>query len=215
MHELGECVTQRGIFMAEKLKLKAGSKISSETILYEGYQKESEQIIANVGIDKIEGVFQHFIAMHDDPLFFILELPAKSDDENEVAPGIVDALHKDVYYIDGCSQEEALTILIRVGKLLYNDGLSSFGFGGHESNDEIMFGKYNVLTIHSANIDQYDDFFEPHEIEETDKIITAWDTFSENTPGASERYEVEGKTVFDIPKMFEEWGIYLAEQREE
>lgn len=97
--------------------------------------------------------------------------------------------------------------------MLYNDELSSFGFGEHESNDEIMFGKYNVLTLCSADIDKYDDFFEPHEIEETDRIITAWDTFSENTPGTSEQYELEEKTVFHIPKMFEEWGIYLAEQR--
>ena len=43
--------------MADKLKLKAGSRISSETILYEEYQKEDNQIIANVSIDKIEDVF--------------------------------------------------------------------------------------------------------------------------------------------------------------
>ena len=201
--------------MADKLILKAGSRISSETILYEEYQKEDNQIIANVSIDKIEDVFQHFIAIHDEPLFFVLELPAKFDDETEAAPHVVNTLHKDVYYMDGCTQEEALTILSRAGNILYNDGLSSFGFGGHESNDEILFGKYNVLTLYSTDIDKYDDFFEPHEIGETERIITAWDTFSENTPGTSERYEMEGKTVFDIPKMFGEWGIYLAEQRED
>ncbi len=201
--------------MANELKLKAGSKISSDTILYEGFQKYEEHIIANVGIDKIDDVFQHFIAMHDEPLFFILELPAKVDDEEEVTPGVLKTQHKDVYYMDGCTQEEALTILMRVGNLLYNDGLSSFGFGGHESNDEIMFGKYNVLTLYSTNIGKYDDFFEPHEIEETEEIVTAWDTISEKTPGISERYESEGKTVYDIPELFADWGIYLAEQREE
>lgn len=101
--------------MAEILKLKAGSKTSSETILYEGYQRGENHITANVGVDKIESVLQHFIAIHEEPLFFTLELPAKADDETEVAPGIVKDLHKDIYYIDGCSQEEALTILLRVG----------------------------------------------------------------------------------------------------
>lgn len=124
-------------------------------------------------------------------------------------------LHKDIYYIDGCSQEEALTILIRVGKILYNDGLISFGFGCHESNDEIMFRKYNVLTIYSENIDEYDDFFEPHEIDSTENLITAWDTFSADSPGTSEKYVLDGKTAYDIPKQFEEWGMYFAEQREE
>lgn len=200
--------------MAEKLKLKAGSKISSLVPIYEGYEVRDNHITANVGINKIEGVFQHFIVMHEEPIFFILEIPAAATDETEVSPGIVEKLHKDIYYIDGCSQEEALTILIRVGNLLYNDGLSSFGFGGHESGDEIMFGKYNVLTIYSQSIEKYSEFFNPHNIEKMDSLKTAWDTFTKETPGVSERYEVDGKSVFDIPEQFKEWGMYFAEQRE-
>ncbi len=201
--------------MAQELKLKAGSSITSKTNLHEGYQKDENSITANIGIDKIEGVMQHFIAMHKEPLFFILELPAKQNDEAEIAPGMVDALHKDIYYIDGCTQEEALTILIRVGDLLYNDGLSSFGFGCHESGDEIMFGKYNALTIYSQEISKYDDFFAVHDIDKTNHLITAWSTFTNETPGISEKYEVDGKTVFDIPDQFKEWGMYFAERREE
>ncbi|MCM1267180.1 MAG: hypothetical protein NC302_04670 [Bacteroidales bacterium] len=200
---------------AETLKLKAGAKVSSSDVLYEGYEIGDNHITANVGIDKVESVFQHFIAMNKELMFFILELPASADDETEVAPGVVDALHKDIYYIDGCSQEEALTILIRVGDLLYNDGLSSFGFGLHESGDEIMFGKYNVLTIYSQNIEKYSDFFKAHKIEQADNLITAWDTFTKESPGESSRYDKDGKSVYDIPKQFEEWGMYLAEQRED
>lgn len=201
--------------MAERLKLKAGSKVSLSDSLYEGYKISGNYITANVGIDKIEAVMQHFIVMHDEPLFFILELPANQKDETEVASGIVEILHKDVYYIDGCSQEEALTIMLRVGCLLFNDGLSSFGYGCHESGDEIMFTKYNVLTIYSREIEKYDDFFDVHEVEKTDNLTTAWDTLSGDHPGVSEIYEVDGKTVYDIPEQFKEWGMYLAERREE
>lgn len=202
--------------MASVLKLKSGSKVASQQILYEGYEVDDYYIIANVGIDKIEAVMQHFIVMHKEPLFFILELPANKDDETEVAPDVVETLHKDIYYMDGCSQEEALTVLSRSGELLYNDGLAAFGFGCHESGDEIMFKKYNVLTIYSQNIEKYGDFFAPHEIERTEELITAWNTFTEDTPGTSEKYvSADGETVYDIPKMFEEWGIYFAEQREE
>lgn len=201
--------------MTEVLKFKAGSRISSTQKLYEGYEVGENHITANVGIDKIEKVMQHFIVMHDEPQFFILELPANLADETEVAPGVVRGLHKDIYYIDGCSREEALAIMGRVGNLLFNDGMSAFGYGGHESGDEIMFGKYNVLTIYSQNIEKYTDFFETHEIDKTDNLITAWDTFSQEYPGTSERYELDGKTVYDIPTQFEEWGMYLAEQREE
>ena len=58
-------------------------------------------------------------------------------------------------------------------------------------------------------------FFEPRGIERTDHLITERDTFSEEQPGISERYEVGGKSVFSIPEQFKEWGMYLAEQREE
>ncbi|MBE5851162.1 MAG: hypothetical protein E7298_13685 [Lachnospiraceae bacterium] len=201
--------------MAAILKLKAGSKISSPQVLYEGFEIGDNHITANVGVDKIESVMKHFVLMHDEPEFFILELPANQKDETEIAPGVVRSLHKDVYYIDGCDHEEALAILSRAGEILYNDGLIAFGFGCHESGDEIMFGKYNVLTIYSRNIDKYDDFFTKHRIERTDKLVTAWDTFSQEYPGSSEKLTLDGESIYDLPNQFEEWGMYLAEQVEE
>lgn len=201
--------------MADILKLKAGSKITSPQVLYEGYEVGENHITANVGIDKIEKVMQHFIVMHDEPLFFILELPANKTDETETAPGVVKVFHKDIYYMDGCTREEALAVMGRVGNLLFNDGLLSFGYGCHESGDEIMFGKYNVLTIYSKNIENYADFFKNHAIEATDHLVTAWENFSQEYPGESTKYEIDGKTAYDIPKQFEEWGMYFAEQREE
>ena len=129
----------------KQLKLKAGSKINASTVLYEGYEVTDGRITANVGVDKIEEIMQHFIVMHDEHSFFVLELPSLLDDENVIAPGIIKSSHMDVYYMDDCSHEEALTVLIRVGDLLYNDGLSSFGFGFPKNGEEILFGKYNVF----------------------------------------------------------------------
>jgi hypothetical protein len=201
--------------MAEPLRFKMGSKVDSAEGLYEGYAVSDNAIIANVSIEKIDAVMKSFILMHNEPVFFILELPANVKDETETADGVVEKLHKDVYYIDGCKPEEALMILRIVGELLYNDGISSFGFGCHNSGDEIMFGKYNVLTIYSKNIGSYSGFFAPHKIEPAEKFITAWDIISPENPGHCGRYELYGKTVFDIPGMLRDWGIYLAEQREE
>lgn len=122
----------------------------------------------NVGTRKIpmtDDVYEAFkailedIVMHDEPLFFILELPVSSDREKPVAPGIVEELHKDVYYIDGCTREEALVLMERYGELLINDGISKFGFGCHESQDEIMLDKYNVVTIYSQQLSEYDRYF--------------------------------------------------------
>lgn len=197
------------------MKLKSGCNVPFPNQIEEGYMVNVNQITANVDIDNIEDVINHFIVMHDEPLFFILELPASANDETEISPGITEKLHTNIYYIDGCSQEEALFIMSRIGNLLLNDGISAFGYGGHESGDEIMFGKYNVLTVFSLNIESYDKFFAAHNIKKKSNIITAWETFDENHPGLSKRVTIGGKDVFSIPKQFEDWGMYLAEQREE
>ena len=197
------------------LVLRTGCKVPFPERLFEEYMLMENQIIANISADKIKAVMEHFICIHEEPLFFILELPSKQYDEKEIRPGDVEKLHKDVYYIDGCSKEEALTILLRIGDLVINDGLCSFGFGCHESNDEIVFGKYNVTTIFSRNIIKYIDFMADHEIAKSGHIVTAWDTFSQEHPGSSERVDTDGKDVFSIPEMFAGWGIYKAEQRED
>ena len=198
------------------LNLAKGYKVSAPEKLNEGYEVISgNTIIANVNAEKILDVFQHFIVLHDEPLFFILELPVSSDREKTIAQGIVEEFHKDVYYIDGRTREECLILMDRYGELLVNDGVSKFGFGGHNSHDEIMLDDYNVVTIYSQQLSEYDDFYEPHEIQKVDNLITAWDTFTKETPGQSERYDCSGKSVYDLPEELKEWGIYMAETRTE
>ena len=196
------------------LVLRAGCKVPFPEKLSEEYMLIENQIIANISADKIKDIMNHFIYIHEEPVFFILELPSKQDDEEEIQPGIVEKMHKDVYYIDECTGEEAFTILLRIGDLMINDGLCSFGFGCHESEDEIVFGKYNVTTILSKNINRYNSFMAEHEIAKSEYIVTAWDTFSQENPGISERIETGGKDIYSIPEMFADWGIYKAEQRE-
>lgn len=180
------------------LNLVKGHQVSLVENLFESFTKLTEHhLMANVHAEKILEVFQHFIAIHDEPLFFILELPVSIDRE------------------DGCSREECLALLIRYGDLLINDGLSQFGFGGHKSHDEIMLDSYNVVTIYSKELSKFNDFFEPHNIQFVEELVTAWKTFSKTSPGISEIYESNGKTVYDLPEELAEWGIYLAETRTE
>ena len=198
------------------LNLVKGHRVTLVENLFESFTKLTEHhLMANVHSEKILEVFQHFIAIHDEPLFFILELPVSIDREKVIAKNIINESHMDVYYIDGCSIEECLVLLIRYGDLLVNDGLSKFGFGGHKSHDEIMLDSYNVVTIYSKELSKFNDFFEPHNIQFVEELVTAWETFSETSPGISEIYESNGKTVYDLPEELAEWGIYLAETRTE
>lgn len=117
--------------------------------------------------------------------------------------------------IDGCSQEECLVLLEKYGELLINDGMNRFGYGCHESQDEIMLDKYNVVTIYSQQLSNYNDFFEAHGIEKVESLITAWDTFSDATPGQAERCDCKGKSVYNLPEELKDWGMYLADTRAE
>ena len=124
------------------LNLVKGHRVSLVENLFESFTKLTEHhLMANVHAEKILEVFHHFIAIHDEPLFFILELPVSIDREKVIEKNIIKESHKDVYYIDGCSREECLALLIRYGDLLVNDGLSKFGFGGHKSHS------HNLMLI--------------------------------------------------------------------
>ena len=197
------------------IKFRKGCTVPFPERIHEEYEINANSIIANIDADKIGDLLLDFIKMHNEPLFFILEIPSELQDENIVKPCWVDGLHKDVYYIDGCTQEQAFIIIEQIGELLINDGLSAFGFGCHISHDEIMIGKYNVVTIYSKATETYNKILEKNELKPVKKLVTAWDTFTHETPGETERIETNGKTVFDIPEMFSDWGIYLAEQRED
>ena len=198
------------------LNLVKGHQVSLVENLFESFTKLTEHhLMANVHAEKILEIFQHFIVIHDESLFFILELPVSIDREKVIAKNIIKESHKDVYYIDGCSREECLALLIRYGDLLVNDGLSKFRFGGHKSHDEIMLDSYNVVTIYSKELSKFNDFFEAHNIQFVEELVTAWKIFSKTSPGISEIYESNGKTVYDLPEELAEWGIYLAETRTE
>lgn len=181
--------------------------------LSEGYQVEENRILANIGVDKLRAVLEDFILMHSEPLFFILELPTNAFEEELDKNGEIKQFHKDVYYIDGCSRENAADLLDQVGEMLIQDGMAEFGFGGHESGDEIMICKYNLVILFGKEIGKYHDFLKKRGIPQTEELITAWDTFSQEAPGSCQMYSIDGRDVYDIPELYKTWGMYLAERR--
>lgn len=196
------------------LNMIKGAHAPKAESLKEAFEIHDNVIHANVNAEKIEKLFKDFIEMHkNEPLFFILEIPCNINEEEPDENGVINEYHKNVYYIDGLSAEQSLAILDIKGELLINDGLSCFGFGGHESQDELMKGNYNVCTMFSKNEQAVRGFFEKHNIPVTNKLITAWDTFDNEHPGMSSSYSVNGEKVEDLVTYFKEWGIYLAERR--
>jgi len=192
------------------LYFKKGCKVPFPERISEGYEETSYGYIANISTEKILDVVKAFISIQKGSVFFFLELPTNISDEPEPEK----YLHQDVYYMDNLSHDEAFSFLDSTGELLTNDGLCTFGFGSQENGDEIMVGKYNVVSFRCDKNASYINLFRNNNIEYTPGLITAWDTFSEDNPGICEKIEINGKTVFSIPKAFEKHGMYFAERRE-
>lgn len=199
--------------MRNKLKLKPCIKVPYANQLYEGFEVlQSRAIIANVSVDKVMDIMLDFIDMHDEPLFFFLEIPSKIPEDFK--GGFIDKQYKDIYYLDGCDQQDARNILHDIGDVLCNDGLSSFGFGCLEGEDEIMFDYLNLIRFMAQDIKQYEALMKKYKIEKVDDLFTVEQAYDREHPGYFKLYERDGMSVFDIPAALEEYGMYLAEQRE-
>lgn len=192
---------------------KKGCKVPFPENIFEEYEETEYGYIANVSAEKIIDVLKDFVHLQDDLLFFFLELPTNLADEPKKENVIASNFHKDIYYMDGLTKEKTFSFLDSVGELLTNDGLCRFGFGSQSNNDEIMVGKYNVITISCKKNNPYGNLFHKNKIKRTENLVTAWDTFSIEYPGRSKKIELNGKDVYSIIDDFKEWGIYFAERR--
>lgn len=184
--------------------------------LFEEYEISDNAIHANVNTSKVLAMMERFIEYHDERFFFILEVPAREDDgmtESKILYKAYD--DRDVYFIDGLTGQQAVSCLNAIGGFLLKDGMNTFGIGGHESHEEILFGQYNVMTIYTKNAERYQDFFDLFGIKQTDDLVTAWQTFDEDHAGECRLYvsDTTGKTIYDIPESYKEYGMYLYETR--
>ncbi len=203
------------------LKMIKGSQVPSPEILSQGYEMTDRGLTANVDADNIRNIIEGFLDMNRGlPLFLFIEVPANIKDEKvigETEDGYVqlEAHHKDVYYLDGISSEGLKQLLEPLYDILINDGLSSFGVG-NPHGEEVGKYKYNEMILFSGELPKYVSLFEQNGIFRTDKLVTAWDTFSCETPGTSEKYsDEEGRDIYIIIEVLKEVGMYKAEQRED
>lgn len=200
------------------LEMKSCCKVPFPEKLFEEYEVRETAIYANVNASKAVEMMNRFIEMHNEPLFFILELPCKNEDGITAKKTVINANDGcEVYFTDGLEGEQAKKYIDALGDFLARDGMNTFGIGGHESGEEILFGKYNLMTVYTKNAQAYSEFFDRFGIRKTDRLVTAWDTFDPEHPGECVLYvsEETGKTVYDIPETYKEYGMYLHETRKE
>lgn len=197
------------------LKMIKGCRIHNPAILYEGYEQIDSGFVANVDADKIQSLFENFVKLHNEPCFLILEVPTNVKEETTFLLNGTSPLHKDVYYIDGLTPARAVEFLNVFREWLIHDGLSSFGIGIHSGANEIVTGKYNVVTVYTRDKQKYDGFFETLGIRQASDLKTAWDYFNSDAPGDSFLYTYKGKNIYDLIEHLKQYGLYFAERRED
>jgi hypothetical protein len=202
------------------LKMIKGARVTADTELSEEYEIFDNMISANVDAERISEVIEKFLEKNcNESLFLFIEVPASLDDETiaetfEDGGVSIETPHNDVYYLDGISAGAVRELLDIFSEILINDGLSAFGVGNPQG-DEVGKYKYNVMKLYCNDTHKYADIFESLGIRQTDRLVTAWETFSLDTPGISEKYtDSEGRDVYDIIEILSESGLYKAEQRE-
>lgn len=202
------------------LKMIKGAQITDGDSLTQGYEIVEGMIAANVDADNIRNVFEGFLEINrNESLFLFIEVPSRLDDETvtetfEDGGVAIETTHNDVYYLDGISAAALRELFEMFYEILVNDGLSAFGVG-NPYGEEVGKYKYNVMKLYSKEPEKYACIFESLGINKTDELITAWNTFSEKTPGISEKYsDSEGRDIYDIIEILSEEGLYKAEMRE-
>ncbi len=184
-----------------------------EKILEEYQLFEGQFICANVSYEKLSALITDFYRALPEPLFFVMQLPLSSDEEDKIESE--NGLHQEVLYLDGQTQSQIDAIMSSYGKLLLNDGLSQFAIASHKSKEEIFVQKYKVLSIYSEAPEKYVDLLTEYGLHETDNLITVWDTFSKDHPGECRRVSMDGLDVFEVAEILKKQGMYRAKIIEE
>lgn len=181
--------------------------VFDEDKVIESYKKREKSIIANISDDNLKEIIEQFIDFLSEPCFFFVEVPLNEMDEKKLRKKDTDPFHKVEYFIDNIDKATCFSILNKHGEGLINDGLISFGFASHSTNDEIYIQKYNVVHFYSdSNLNDIEKILNNKDIYETTTFITAWDTFTDSHPGKSVR--CDNFDTNEFIKEYKELGIY-------
>lgn len=183
-------------------------KVPDEQKICESYQINGNKIKSNIETENIKKIIKDFIANIEFPIFFFIETPCTRQEEEKLNSPSSFRFHKNIYYLDYCSAELAEHIIANDLDILLNCGMCEFGFGSI-NRDEIYVCKYNVVNIFSENIQKYQQLLNKHNIPQTDKITTVWDTINNSNPADVFLTKINGLDYSDLmPKYFKN-GMYF------
>ena len=195
-------------------ELVQGVSVENIDNIHSAYSILDNGISAIVSAEQMSTLIKDLIKQLDEPVFFFVELPCGEDEEQKLRKSKTDPLHYNLYYLDNCTLPVAEAIMKRYGQLMINDGFCRFGFGAHETGEEIYCLKYQMISVY-GNSDKFSKCFDKHKIPCEKEFVSLWDTFTNEAPGISSAVEINGETVYDIVENLKSEGMYHADVVEE
>ena len=189
----------------------SGVKIPHAEKLKEEFQLSDDMIRLNLSFEKIKPMLHDFIMLIEEPIFLILHLPLKQQEEEALRKNNTDPFHQKVYYLGHRSKEQVIYLLQKYGELLLNDGMSRFGIASQTTNDEFFIRKYKLIDIYSKKPAYFLDLMRKYGVTQTDNLITAWKLFSHETPGETHSIEIKGMTAVDVYRQLIPLGMFEVE----
>ena len=189
--------TEKGGFM-----LPCGIDLPRTDGLKNAYEEHDSGFEAIISADVLADFLTRYTALIPEPVFFFLELPESGSAESE---------DYRVYYLDNCTRAVIKALIKEYGSLLVGDGVCRFGFGGNESGDEIYVKLCKVMSIYCPDKKQFGrvkKLFEDFGMEKVDTLFTPWELAAESDPMICVRAEEDGISLFDLPEMLEQAGMY-------
>lgn len=191
-----------------------GIDIKDTKDTHSAYTINKESIYATFGADIFPDAVEELVKKMDEPVFFFVEIPCSDDEEKQLRKQKSDPYHYKVYYLDNCTMPVAMAILDRYGELLINDGVCRFGFGSHQTGEEIYCQDYQTVSTY-GDTDKFKAALDTLDIPQEEDLHTLWETLSDNNNGVCMSVEINGETVADIVSALEAEGMYLADTVEE
>lgn len=187
-----------------------GVKVPFPEQIEEKFQMREHSVQFNISFEKLDSFVRAFIALIKEPCFFILHVPVSEVEDAKLRKIPSEPFHENVYYMDGLSKVDLISILDQFGDLFFQDGIIKFGVASHVTSDELFVEKYKILNIWSQDVRYYLPLLDEFQIFETEKLITAWNTFKVDNPGECHRITIEGKSVYDARDALLQKGMYFA-----
>ncbi|MCR5021883.1 hypothetical protein [Ruminococcus sp.] len=182
-------------------KLCAGVYSPGEDKVKSSYSCKGRNISGILSAELILTCAREYIELLPKQVFFFIDLPRQDSEDCY-----------DTYILD-CTKKVALALLDHYGDILVNDGPSRFGFGGYPYEDEMMFGEFQEFTAYcdSVKADKLCEMLDRTGAVKQEKADSLRDYMSDEDEGILSPVEADGITVYDLPTLLADAGMYMAE----